>query len=361
MKRHEEGQGLVEYALILVLVALVVIEPWVGVGPAIDDVFCPLIVSIPSPGSSYDYVQRMKMSDELVVIDVKETLENALGVHPEYPITFEDIVSFPSHGTVVNHRDGTFTYRPNEVGSGTDDSFTYEWSVCPARGSTSLVTIIIGETDDPSVSQAYIMTSAEPSTLEWDDVKESILALFEEALAQEESLEEGVDLTVEAVVEGLEVLIDYADDIDNQALSEALSQVVQDIKDGNLDAVPDVADYLVAELEEIPPEVWTALSLKTAPRLIDSCETVSGGFVSPDAIAAAQEALEQLDPDYPGKAEKQQQLQEAVDIIEERQSFSESWLEVNSYVLDLFIAGLESVGEVELAAQLAADSEVCGY
>ena len=360
MKRRENGQFLVEYALILVLVAIVVIAVLILVGPAIDDVFCPLLIDIPT-GWTSEHVQSMGMSDELAIIDVTPVFEIWLERSPHFQLTIGDIVSFPSHGTAVNHRDGTFTYRPNEVGSGTDDSFTYEWSVCPTRGSTSLVTIIIGETDDPSVSQAYIMTSAEPSTLEWDDVKESILALFEEALAQEESLEEGVDLSVEAVVEGLEVLIEYADDIDNQALSEALSQVVQDIKDGSLDAVPDVADYLVAELEEIPPEAWSALSLKMAPRLIDSCETVSGGFVSPDAIAAVQEALEQLDPDYPGKAEKQQQLQEAVDIIEERQSFSESWLEVNSYVLDLLIAGLESVGEVELAAQLAADSEVCGY
>ena len=37
---HEEGQGLVEYALILVLVAIVVIAILSLVGPQIANIFC---------------------------------------------------------------------------------------------------------------------------------------------------------------------------------------------------------------------------------------------------------------------------------------------------------------------------------
>jgi pilus assembly protein Flp/PilA len=40
----EEGQGLVEYALILVLVAVVSIVALALVGPAVSDVYCDLIV-----------------------------------------------------------------------------------------------------------------------------------------------------------------------------------------------------------------------------------------------------------------------------------------------------------------------------
>jgi pilus assembly protein Flp/PilA len=43
---REEGQGLVEYALILVLVAIVVIAILLLVGPAIGDVFSEIVVNI---------------------------------------------------------------------------------------------------------------------------------------------------------------------------------------------------------------------------------------------------------------------------------------------------------------------------
>ena len=40
---HEEGQGLVEYALILVLVAIVVIAILLLVGPAVGNVFSTIV------------------------------------------------------------------------------------------------------------------------------------------------------------------------------------------------------------------------------------------------------------------------------------------------------------------------------
>ena len=43
---REEGQGLVEYALILVLVAIVVIAVLVLVGPAVGDVFSQIMDAI---------------------------------------------------------------------------------------------------------------------------------------------------------------------------------------------------------------------------------------------------------------------------------------------------------------------------
>jgi pilus assembly protein Flp/PilA len=47
---REEGQGLVEYALILVLVAIVVIAILLQLGPAIGDVFCQVANTL-KPGS----------------------------------------------------------------------------------------------------------------------------------------------------------------------------------------------------------------------------------------------------------------------------------------------------------------------
>jgi pilus assembly protein Flp/PilA len=43
---HEEGQGLVEYALILVLVAIVVIAILLLVGPAVGNVFSTIVENL---------------------------------------------------------------------------------------------------------------------------------------------------------------------------------------------------------------------------------------------------------------------------------------------------------------------------
>jgi pilus assembly protein Flp/PilA len=43
---HEEGQGLVEYALILVLVAIVVIAILLLVGPAVGNVFSQIVYNL---------------------------------------------------------------------------------------------------------------------------------------------------------------------------------------------------------------------------------------------------------------------------------------------------------------------------
>lgn len=46
LNKNEEGQGLVEYALILVLVAVVSIVALALVGPAISNVYCETIVEL---------------------------------------------------------------------------------------------------------------------------------------------------------------------------------------------------------------------------------------------------------------------------------------------------------------------------
>ncbi len=50
---REEGQGLVEYALILVLIAVVVIAVLMLLGPAIGDVFSTIMdgLATPVPGT----------------------------------------------------------------------------------------------------------------------------------------------------------------------------------------------------------------------------------------------------------------------------------------------------------------------
>jgi hypothetical protein len=61
------------------------------------------------------------------------------------------VVSEPSHGTLVNNGDGTFTYTPNPDFNGTD-SFVYQ--ICDPEGlcDTSTVTIIVVPVNDPPVA-----------------------------------------------------------------------------------------------------------------------------------------------------------------------------------------------------------------
>lgn len=51
-KKHEKGQGLVEYALILVLVAIVVIGALTILGPSIGNVFSSINNSITNAGGA---------------------------------------------------------------------------------------------------------------------------------------------------------------------------------------------------------------------------------------------------------------------------------------------------------------------
>ena len=43
---NEEGQGLVEYALILVLIAIVVIASLTVLGPQVENVFCQVFTAL---------------------------------------------------------------------------------------------------------------------------------------------------------------------------------------------------------------------------------------------------------------------------------------------------------------------------
>jgi pilus assembly protein Flp/PilA len=267
MNGRKEAQGLVEYALILVLVAIVVIAVLVLLGPAIGNVFSQIVNNLTDSGGVADAA----------------------------------------------------------------------WSVASTE------------------------SSAQQSPQAWDNAKEKIIVLWEEAEAQEEGLAEGVDFTVEALGEGLEVLVEFADENQDPVLYESLSPLLQQVRDGNLEAVPDVIYSLLDQLAEMPSDIGTAMSQKVAPRLIDACIAASGGTVSTDTITAALQAVEQLDDDHPGKAEALSLLQAAAETIDGRNDAIEVYLDGASTSLDLIIAGLELAGEEELAAEIATASEACRH
>ena len=373
MSRHEIGQGLVEYALILVLVAIVVIAIIALLGPSIGGVFCDAVFALRNLedwGMHVDRYVSMNPGDEFVTFNAVYTEDDTASSCNEFVKVWD--VGEPSHGDVELNREDdifAFTYWPTNPNSETDDSFTFSWSHA-LHGSqvteyTGLVIITVGE-PDLTMSQSNILVSAMSNThdedpeSELDDVQEDIFALLEAAEEQEENFQEGMDLAVEAVEEGLEVLIEFADDTANSLLSDSLSQLVQEVRDGDLDAVSDVITEIVTELADAPLEVWLDMMLKMAPRIIESCVVVSEGSVSADTIERAVQAVQDLDEDHPGRAEALQLLQFAVATIEERNNAAQDYTDFQSTLLEFFVAGFELAGEEDLAEQLAADSEVCG-
>ncbi len=373
MSRREIGQGLVEYALILVLVAIVVIAVLILIGPAIDGIFCDIVYAIvyyDEWGLTRNRYVFMDPGDEFVTFNAVYSEDDTLFSSCNECVAIED-VGEPSHGDVeLNLVDNiyTFTYRPTNPGSGTDDSFTFGWrhgSGTQSTEYTGLAIITVGEPDlaitqSSALSSAISTTQDENPESELTDVLEVIFALSEEAEEQEENLQEGVDLAIEAIEEGLEVLIEFADDTANTLLSDSLSQLLQEVKDGNLEAVSEVIEQIWDDLAEAPLEVGLEMSLKMAPRIIESCVVVSEGFVSPDTIDEAVQAVQGLVDDHPGKAEALQLLQFAVATIEERNDAAQDHIDFQSTLLEFIVAGFELAGEEELAEQLAVDSEVCG-
>jgi pilus assembly protein Flp/PilA len=245
MNRNERGQGLVEYALILVLVATVVMALLLLLGEEIQGVFCDMVAALLHP---VDDAVTMDIDADSLDIDVDGIAGFSIG----------SVVTPPSHGTVEQYNDDTFIYLryESEVGTGADDSFTFRYE-CHNHNCGNAwqydytVVIIVGE-PDLSLSVASVMSDAEQTTLELDDAREQIMILWEEAAAQEEGLQEGVDFALEAVVEGFEVLIDYADDLNQQELSAGLSLLIQNIQSGDIDGIPDAVVALGSYMEDVP-------------------------------------------------------------------------------------------------------------
>ena len=263
-------------------------------------------------------------------------------------------------GEVLIHEDGTFSYRREEGNLEYTDNFTYGFCFndIPCEPYSGSVHVIVAERY--SVMSAAMVTGLDAQGEQgFEDPPEAITALRDEVQEQEESLEQGVVLIIEAIVEGLDVLVDYADDMENQALSASLTQLLQEIMDGNFDEVAVVFPSLVVELNEAPFKVRVAVIEAVVPRLIASCEVVSEGMVSSDAIADALAAVEALEDGHPGKEAARQLLQQAVDDIEGRNAFIEAYPGGMSVLIDQVITVLENAGKDKLAEIISTKSEAC--
>lgn len=363
MNKQEKGQGLVEYQLILVLVPIVVIAILLLLGPEITEQFCATVDGLGGTVLDLgDYEVVMGIDDDHVVIDVKPESASWTNFICKWEIHLE-----PSHGSLVNNNDGTYSYYPYVVGYGIDDHFMYRViftkQISGRYNGYGNVAIIIGgrdavtESAASETSSAIIEENSTPSQPD-EEIVEQILTFFEVAQWQEERIWEGIELNKESVLEGIEVMADYAEDAQNQLFYENLSLFQQAVLDGNLDAV--IATYDSLDFPETPLDVYVAMNLKMAPRLIAACEAVSSGSVPSQVIENALQSAQEIDDSHPGKAEILQSIQTAVDIVETRNVFTQEHKSFQMARIQRIIELLEFAGYSDLAAELVIESEACG-
>jgi pilus assembly protein Flp/PilA len=96
LARKEKGQGLVEYALLLVLIAIVVISILALLGPAVGNVFSNILIAIQGGGS---------------ITGISAQFTPASGPSPSQ-LTLTIDVSEPTEISVSGDASGTFTCNP---------------------------------------------------------------------------------------------------------------------------------------------------------------------------------------------------------------------------------------------------------
>ena len=257
---NEKGQGLVEYALILVLVAIVVITVLRLMGPRIEQ-------------------------------------------------TFEEIPEGLEASAICN------------VTANNDPASTTQ---------NSAVTIPVLDNDQ--------YADCGPLADQTGNIAEFIEPFREAALLQEEQLHEGTDLTIEAFVEFFEVVIEHLDEIGNEEAAAALSVLRQAFLDGNFEALPALFEALPENLGDalanLPEAVQIAAAEKMLSRLEQSSEELAEGIVPLDIADEAIAAVEnQLPDDHPDKAKVLQLLNEARELVLDRNEAIEEILTVQNQVI----------------------------
>jgi len=103
-KSHETGQGLVEYALILVLVSIVVIVILAVLGPTISDKYCEIITALPGgtcvAGQSQAITQAICDPSDKLVIEVSYPSGSHLQVS----------AATSANDNMIDHGDDTYSF-----------------------------------------------------------------------------------------------------------------------------------------------------------------------------------------------------------------------------------------------------------
>ncbi len=113
---REKGQGLVEYALILVLVAIVVIVILALLGPAVGNVFSNVVAALEEVGGGNgNVITDVEAGEALGTVTVKVYVSKTVFVSLSGDVSHSGkncpgscvfVIPGPAHGTVTAHADG---------------------------------------------------------------------------------------------------------------------------------------------------------------------------------------------------------------------------------------------------------------
>ena len=112
-RKAERGQGLVEYALILVLVAVAVIGILAMVGPGVSNVYCTVVGTFNKAGNCTGSTSSATQTPGTLTSTTYAVTSNQYRVYVRYNGNLQDGVSISctgSSGPVEAHNDGGGSY-----------------------------------------------------------------------------------------------------------------------------------------------------------------------------------------------------------------------------------------------------------
>jgi Flp pilus assembly pilin Flp len=362
---NEKGQGLVEYALILVLVTVVVIAILALLGPPIDDLFGRInraVAEAEMCGSTLSANDDSATTPQNTSVTIAVLTNDDLGSCRDLATTA--LSDSPSYGIVSRNADNTFTYQPftDFVGQ---DQFEYLLclNACGDYNERALVTITVEPpppNDAPLAATEVLATNETSSTAE--QAIENYLAFKTLALAQQDQVDQAqLILAQDTLLTGfVDVLTDLAAETEDTDLLQALDQVRQVIQDGNYEALPDAFTTLGESLPNLPLALQTTMMQAMGPGLANACQPIKAGQVS---LTAADEALQlfaQLEAEQPGSTgEVIPLLTDARNQVETRNQIFAAISNNITTGGEFVAAALETFGEVDAAQQLRTYTQIC--
>jgi Flp pilus assembly pilin Flp len=358
---NEKGQGLVEYVLILVLVAVVVIAVQRAPGPRIEVDFEMIIGALRCDvTANNDSVSTTQ--NRAVTIAVLENDQYA-----DYcgPLVTTELLSNATNGAVTPNAGDTFTYQPDTDFVG-DDQFEYRLCVngCDESSSTAQVTISVQEDapDNPPPAAPAEVMAADENSSQTEQAIQKILEFRALALAQQDNLDQvQLILAQDALLaDFVDVLNDLATEMGDADLIQALAIIRQEIKDGNYEALPAALSALGDSLPSLPLEIQITIVQTMGPGLANACQPLKTGQVPLTPADEALQLLAQVEAQQPGSTGQVIPLfTEARNQVETRNQIFATTRNGITTAGEFVATTLDILGENALAQQLRSYTQSC--
>lgn len=303
--RDEKGQGLVEYALILVLVAIVVIVAQLLLGPIIEicSEFCP-VNNVNTPQNT--------------PVEINYFSNNIALPGPDLQIESE-----PDHGSAVitpiagGGPSYIVTYTPQSGFSGVDsfgvarcssfqamcESITQQVTVGPAAGASNTVAADFSQAQvqQPGITKVELVeTPLSPDIDNQDEIYTQLFDFLERVNQQTNSINTARELMTTAFESITGIVNTYAVDNGNLVLQDGMADLVLAVESGDETAVTTTVTNIAGELAAVPSEVQTAILIEGGPLIVDAHHALYGIDVDPAGFTAVHQLWLEQEENEPG-------------------------------------------------------------